>query len=647
MKGFEVLERDGLARIARIPTPHGTFTTPALLPVVHPDPRRQSIPAREITSKFGLPALITSAYITWRTPELRARAEESGIHGLLGVDGPVMTDSGAFQQHAYGSVEVGPEEIVAFQGRIGSDIATVLDIFTEPGSGEAGAAAAVEETYARARAAREHRSGLLAVPVQGGLYEELRLRSAGYASEVGDVLAIGGVVPLLEQYRFVELSRAVLAARPGLGPEHPVHLFGTGHPMVFAFAALMGVDLFDSSSYHKFARRGALLFPEGTVPLESIREPLCGCRLCAEHPLEELHALPPEERERHLARHNLWMCATEVARVRQAIRDGTLWELAERRAAAHPALLAGLKGVVRGARHLVPAEPAVRSTFRATSPVSTLRPSVIRFLARLRQFKSGRGPYTVHERVALTPRGVRSLPARGADGTPLWWECPTPIGLVPVELLDVYPVGCWLGSEEFEEPPRPGAPIAPEPDPPSDGTPEGPDWTAEWAARELAALLDWQYGPGAAQAVGALRGERSPMTGRLRAGLGGDGRWFMVAPGAVPRPTWRGAQVLHDVLAFPRARIVVHPDAAPFVAAGKSLFSAFVAGGDGSLAPEAPALLVDPDDRLLAVGRLLLAPYEMGRLRRGVAVRVTAHARAPAEELPEEPVAETDTSEPP
>jgi hypothetical protein len=49
--------------------------------------------------------------------------------------------------------------------------------------------------------------------------------------------------------------------------------------------------------------------------------------------------------------------------------------------------------------------------------------------------------------------------------------------------------------------------------------------------------------------------------------------------------------------------------------------------------PESPALLVDPADTLLAVGRLLLAPYEMRRLKRGVAVRVTAHVRggAPAE----------------
>ncbi|EQD54143.1 Queuine/other tRNA-ribosyltransferase, partial [mine drainage metagenome] len=104
MVDFELLERDGLARLGRFTTPHGTIETPALLPVVHPDPARQPMPPREMRRVLGLGAVITSSYITWRTLPLRAIAERAGIHGLIGFDGPVMTDSGAFQQHAYGSV---------------------------------------------------------------------------------------------------------------------------------------------------------------------------------------------------------------------------------------------------------------------------------------------------------------------------------------------------------------------------------------------------------------------------------------------------------------------------------------------------------------------------------------------------------------
>jgi 7-cyano-7-deazaguanine tRNA-ribosyltransferase len=623
---FEVLERDGLARLGRLPTPHGPLATPALLPVVHPDPSRQPISPREIRQEFGLRAVITSAYITWRTPELRERAQEVGIHGLLQFDGPVMTDSGAFQQHAYGSVEVGPMEILEFQNRIGTDIATVLDLFVEPTSSRETAADGVRETAERARAARPHRPGLLAVPVQGGSFEELRRESAESASEVGDVLAIGGVVPLMERYRFGDLAQAVIAARPGLAPQLPVHLFGTGHPMLFAFAALLGVDLFDSSSYHKFARRSALLFPEGTVSLDSVREAVCGCQLCALHPLESVATMPGAERERHLARHNLFMCALEVARVRQAIRDGTLWELAERRAASHPALLAGLKSIVRGARVLVPAEPAVRNTFRAVSPLSTLRPSVIRFLARLRSYRAGRGEYRQRSRVPLTPSALRSIPTTSPGGEPVHWEVPTPIGPVPLELTEVYPVGCWVGPEEFEPRPQipPGGSIG---EASSEPTDDSQDWTESWTSRQIRAVLEWEYGSDVVPLAGDLTGERSHHSGRLRSASGRDGRWFIFGPGSLPRPTWKGAVQLHQCLPFPRARIIVDPDAVPFVAAGKSLFSRFVRGGDSTLVPEAPTLLVDPEDHLLAVGRLLLAPYEMGHLTRGVAVRVTAHAR--------------------
>jgi 7-cyano-7-deazaguanine tRNA-ribosyltransferase len=629
MKEFEVLERDGLARRGRFRTPHGSVETPALLPVVHPDPARQPIAPAEIARRYRCPAVITSSYITWRTPELRARAEEVGIHGLLDFSGPVMTDSGAFQQHAYGSVEVAPEEILSFQNQIGSDIATVLDVFVEPSAGADEAAAGVERTLERAQEARLHRSGLLAVPVQGGRFPDLRARSARVASQVGDVLAVGGVVPLLEQYRFAELAQAVLAARPELAPEHPVHLFGTGHPLTFAFAALLGVDLFDSSSYHKFARRGALLFPEGTVALEGVREPLCGCRLCDEHPLEKVAELPPPERELHLARHNLWMCTLEIARVRQAIRDRTLWELAERRAAAHPALQAGLRQVVRGARLLALAEPVSRPSFRAVSPISTLRPGVIRFLARLKNFRAGRGEYRLRPRVRLVPAALARIPAVDASGATLLWEVPTPLGPVPLELSELYPVGCWVGADEFDVPEERREEA--EEDEPIVG-----DAVAAWTDRQLRSLLEWQFGPDVAAVAEALRGERSRRTGRLRGAIGPDGPSFTFGTDAIPRPTWRGAVELHRTLGAPRARIVVDAEAAPFVAQGKSLFSRFVRGGDASLVPEAPALLVDPDDRLLAVGRLVLAPYEMARLERGVAVEVTAHARSSLRAEPED-----------
>jgi 7-cyano-7-deazaguanine tRNA-ribosyltransferase len=639
MIDFEIRARDGFARIGRFSTPHGVVETPALLPVVHPDPRQQTIPPREIAEQFGLPAVITSSYIAWRSAPLREQAEREGIHRLLNFSGPVFTDSGAFQQHAYGHVEVGPDEILEFQSRIGSDIAAVLDVFGEPDAPAEEARRGVELTLERAQVARERREGLLAVPVQGGLYADLRWMSAKGASALGDVLAVGGVVPLLERYRFADLARVLLAARPALAPERAVHLFGTGHPITFAFAALFGVDLFDSAAYHKFARRGSLLFPEGTLALEEVREPFCGCRLCEERPLTTIAGLPAPEREVAIARHNLWMCATEVRRVRQAIRQGSLWELAERRASAHPALLAGLRATVQGSGVFLPVEPESRPSFRELTEISRSRPAVARFLDRLRRWRGSKGPFRARPRVPLTPEYLEQIPALGPDTKEeLLWDVPTPIGPVPLELSEVYPVGVWVGPEEFAHPrlERASEAVARE-----GATSDGPERSlrvVEWTRRQMSALFEWQY-PGHALPVGesGLRGIRSRSTGRLREFAYQNQPAFRVGNDGLPRPTWIGAGLLHAAVQAPHLRVVVRDDAVPFVREGRSLFSRFAGAADPQIVPGASVLLVDRNDGLLAVGRAELAAHEMGRLSRGAAVVVTAHARNPVPEPPERP----------
>ncbi len=640
MTDFELLERDGFARLGRFRTPHGDVLTPALLPVVHPDPARQPVRPRDMRDRYGIRAVITSAYITWRTPTLRAAAESRGIHGAIDFDGAVMTDSGAFQQHAYGQVEVGPEEILQFQNQIGSDVATVLDVFGEPSEDHEGAAAGVRLTIERAKKARSMRRELLAVPVQGGVFNDLRAESARAATDLGDILAVGGVVPLLEQYRFVELVRVLLATRPYLGPECVVHLFGAGHPMTFALAALFGVDLFDSSAYHKFARRGGLLFPEGTVSIDSIKEPICQCRLCAEQPLTEVRALPPETREAWIAQHNLLTSVEEVARVRQAIREGSLWELVERRSTAHPALRAGVRAALEQSDAFLTVEPESRRVFRETGASSLERPAARRFRLRVEAGRPRRGLARRIPRIPLRTDYLAALPALTREGESVCWECTTELGDVPLELTELYPVGPYLGLREFED----RGPIA---------TPielsrqlsmrysdlaSRQDWSAIWNERQMMSLLTWVYGPGVAEGFQAkgLHADRSRRTGRLRGMHVGSDPAFVIGNDGVPRPTWMGARLLQPMLSPGGHRVVVGADAASFVAQGRTLFARFVEGADPSLVPGSSALLVDRDDRLLAVGRLLLSPHEMGRLRRGIVAYVTSHARQPLATIEEE-----------
>ncbi|EQD58757.1 archaeosine tRNA-ribosyltransferase, partial [mine drainage metagenome] len=140
-----------------------------------------------------------------------------------------------------------------------------------------------------------------------------------------------------------------------------------------------------------------------------------------------------------------------------------------------------------------------------------------------------------------------------------------------------------------------------------------------------------------------LKVVRSRRTLRVR-GIEADGRpLWVVGNDGQAHPTFGGADWLLASAPGLVPRVTVHPEAAGFVASGRSLFSKFVVRADPSLRIEMTAPLVDPSERLLAVGRLLLAPEEMGRMARGVAVRVTGHARSPPELEPEpEPLPRAD-----
>jgi len=113
--------------------------------------------------------------------------------------------------------------------------------------------------------------------------------------------------------------------------------------MLFAQAALLGCDFFDSASYAKFAEKGRMLLTSGTVHLKDLSELPCECPICSNTTTEELKALPKDEKDLALMRHNLYVSAAEMRRVRQAIADGKLFELAALRARSHPALLEALQ----------------------------------------------------------------------------------------------------------------------------------------------------------------------------------------------------------------------------------------------------------------------------------------------------------------
>ncbi|MGD2072198.1 MAG: tRNA guanosine(15) transglycosylase TgtA, partial [Candidatus Thorarchaeota archaeon] len=266
MDHFEIKTKDMLGRIGKLRTNHGTVITPLLMPVIHPG--KAEIKPKELLD-FGFQMIITNSYIISSKEKFRSIAVEKGVHNLLDFQGPIMTDSGTFQMYTHGLAddEIDPLAIVRFQQEIGSDIGTILDVFSDPNVKKSRVESDVDTSLERAKLSLPEKKGmLLAGTVQGGTYIDLREKSAKALSQMEfEVHPVGGTVPLMEQYRYADVVRVVLSAKRYLPPNRPVHLFGCGHPTFFAQAALLGCDLFDSASYAKFAAANRMMLPSGTV----------------------------------------------------------------------------------------------------------------------------------------------------------------------------------------------------------------------------------------------------------------------------------------------------------------------------------------------------------------------------------------------
>jgi 7-cyano-7-deazaguanine tRNA-ribosyltransferase len=446
---FEIRKKDLLGRIGLLRTKRGTVETPFLLPVVNPN--SQIIAPRDLRDDFGFDAIITNSYLIWR--RFREDGTVRKVHELLSFDGVVETDSGAYQILQYGDVEVQPNEIVHFQEKLDGDIAVILDVPTGQEGSKERAKRTVDETLRRADEALRvvTRKDILWVgPVQGGIYPDLVSYSAReMAKRDFPIHALGSPTPVMQQYQFDVLVDMVMAAKRNLPPDRPFHLFGAGHPMIFALAISLGCDIFDSASYALFARNGRYMTAQGTTKLEDLEYFPCNCSTCHRKTPEKVRKLLLPERERFLASHNLHTCFSELQTVKQAIVDGRLWELVEARSRNHPALQRAFQRMLHYAHDLEKETPVrKRRGLFVTTAESLQRPEILRHQERL--LKRYRAPPRA-KNVLLLPepylRPFREIPSidnilRKIERRSDLHICSYDLAftIIPQELLDVFPL---------------------------------------------------------------------------------------------------------------------------------------------------------------------------------------------------------------
>src|SRR5271157_429769 len=137
-------------------------------------------------------------------------------------------------------------------------------------------------------------------------------------------------------------------------------------------------------------------------------------------------------------------------------------------------------------------------------------------------------------------------------------------------------------------------------------------------------IADYQFGKG----VGAILFPDNTRyilsrTGRIRQLVEGEKRIATVrANDGFLILSVHGGQKIKEALPYPKKRVVVNDDAAPFVAKGKTAFARHVIDCDPELRALEEIIVVDKDDNLLATGQAMLAAPEMKAFKKGTAVNV-------------------------
>ncbi|RPJ02586.1 MAG: tRNA-guanine transglycosylase, partial [Deltaproteobacteria bacterium] len=191
---FEILAKDPLtqARLGRIKTDHGSFSTPAFLPVGTQGTVKSLTPEELVEG--GVEAILGNTYHLYLRPGHEAIGRLGGLHRFIHWERPILTDSGGyqvfslgdlrkisdegvtFQSHLDGSLHfLSPERVVEIQRTLASDIAMVLDECVPYPSSYEYVKSSTQRTTRWAerclRARQEEDPALFGI-VQGGMYQD-------------------------------------------------------------------------------------------------------------------------------------------------------------------------------------------------------------------------------------------------------------------------------------------------------------------------------------------------------------------------------------------------------------------------------------------------------------------------------------------
>jgi queuine tRNA-ribosyltransferase len=120
---FEVLGRSGSchARVGRVTTCHGSFDTPAFMPVGTRGTVKGLLP--NLVEGTGSQILLNNTYHLLLRPGPEVVERLGGVHRFMGWDRPILTDSGGYQAYSMADLNAVDDEGVTFKSIVdGSDV---------------------------------------------------------------------------------------------------------------------------------------------------------------------------------------------------------------------------------------------------------------------------------------------------------------------------------------------------------------------------------------------------------------------------------------------------------------------------------------------------------------------------------------------
>ncbi|HEX4295053.1 MAG TPA: tRNA guanosine(34) transglycosylase Tgt [Rhizomicrobium sp.] len=307
---------DGAARTGRLALPRGEIRTPAFMPLGTAGSVKAMMP--QSVRETGADIILGNTYHLMLRPGAERVARLGGLHKFMDWEQPILTDSGGFQvmslaklrkldedgvrfrSHIDGSeFFLSPERAMEIQRLLGSDIQMVLDecpAFPATRADIEKSLALTMRWAKRSKATFGEQPGHACFGiVQGGVFADLRARSAAEMIEIGfDGYAVGGLAVGETQGAMFETLDATVKLLPA---DKPRYLMGVGKPDDIAGAVLRGIDMFDCVIPTRSGRNGQAYTRHGTLNLRNARHaddpgPLdeaCACPACTKFSRAYLH----------------------------------------------------------------------------------------------------------------------------------------------------------------------------------------------------------------------------------------------------------------------------------------------------------------------------------------------------------------------